>query len=761
MKKLIWTILVLLSFSVAGSAQSSDEHIVGHVKDKATKEFVPYINISVKGTTIGTTTDATGHYFIKNLPSGKYTLVASGMGYKPVEKKIDLTQVSSLDVDFEIEEDAIMIESVVVSANKNVTNRREAPSIVNIISPRIFDRTNSVCLSQALNFQPGLRVETDCQNCGYQQVRINGLDGPYSQVLIDSRPVFSALQSVYGIEQIPANMIERVEVVRGGGSAIFGSNAIAGTINIITKDPSTNSATIENNTALTDGKKQDITTSFNASIVSDDNKMGVVVFGSTRKRAPFDDNGDGFSEITKLNGKNLGFKGYYKTSNYSKLTAEYHNLYEFRRGGNDFSLPPHEADIAEQAQHYINTGSLNYDILSKNEKHHINIYSSGQIINRSNYAGAQQDLDAYGKTRDRTLVSGAQYTWNMDKLLFMPAELTMGLEYNFDKLHDEILGYNRIIDQSVNTKSAYLQNEWKNEKYSVLVGARLDKHNLIDNPILSPRVNLRYNPDKVFSFRASYSGGFRAPQVYDEDLHGSAIGGETAFVQNDPDLKTEKSQSYSGSIDISKTFGSLAAEFLAEGFYTNLKNVFYLQEAGTDSEGNLILERENGSGATVKGVNLEGKVVPSQKLQFQFGMTFQRSRYKEAQQWSDDSDLPLQKKIARSPDKYGYLTAYYQPDKHLGISLTGNYTGSMLVQHFAGYIDKDTEKSTRDFYDMGIKFSYNFKLDGNATLQLNAGVKNIFNSYQDDFDKGVDRDAGYIYGPSLPRTPEFGVKIIL
>ena len=87
-----------------------------------------------------------------------------------------------------------------------------------------------------------MRVENNCQNCGFQQVRINGLEGPYTQILVDSRPIFSALTGVYGLEQIPANMIERVEIMRGGGSALFGSSAIAGTINIITKEPLRNSA---------------------------------------------------------------------------------------------------------------------------------------------------------------------------------------------------------------------------------------------------------------------------------------------------------------------------------------------------------------------------------------------------------------------------------------------------------------------------------------------------------------------------------------
>lgn len=611
--------------------KDGDVHLMGHVKNKITNEYLPGISISVKGTEIGTYTDATGHFMLKGLKHEKYTVIAYGIGFKKQEREIDVTNVESADVDFSLDEDEVLLESIVVSANKNVTNRREAPSIVNVISPKLFERTGAVCLSQALNFQPGLRVETDCQNCGYQQVRINGLEGPYTQVLIDGRAIFNSLQSVYGIEQIPANMIERVEVIRGGGSALYGSSAIGGIVNIITRTPDVNSAAVDNSTSFIGCKTQDISTSFNASVVSDDDAAGVVLFGSVRNRNPYDANGDDFSEITKLDSRNVGFKTFYKTGAYGKLTTEYHNLYEFRRGGNKFNLPPHDADIAEQAQHRINTGEIKYDIFSKNGKYHAEIYLSGQIVGRNNYAGAQRDTNAYGKTTDKTLVTGAQCSHDMQHFLFMPAQLTAGVEYTDDKLHDEILGYDRIINQSVNTESAFLQNEWKNDKWSILAGARIDKNSQIDNPVLSPRFSLRYNPNEVLSFRAGYSSGFRAPQIYDEDLHGSAIGGETSFVQNANNLKTERSHSISCSADFSKKLGNMSVEILAEVFYTKLNNVFYLQDIGKDADGNLILERRNGSGASVAGVNFEGKFVPLSSLQFQMGFTTQRSRYKKAE----------------------------------------------------------------------------------------------------------------------------------
>lgn len=759
MKHILFSLLLAMLSSSVFSQKKTDTNINGHVVIKGSGEHVPYFTIVIKGTTIGTTTDATGHFHLKNLPEGSFTIVASGLGYKAAEKKVTLVLAKTIEVNFEIEEDAVQLEGVVVSATRNEVKRREASTIVNIISPQLFETTNSVNLAQGLNYQPGLRVETNCQNCGFQQVRINGLDGPYSQILIDSRPIFSALAGVYGLEQIPANMIERVEVVRGGGSALFGSSAIAGVINIITKEPTSNTASISNTTSLIYGKKTDINTTFNASVVSDDSKAGVMVFGSSRQRSPFDYDGDGFTEIGKLDVKNVGFRGYYKTSNYSKLTFEYHNLGEFRRGGNKLDQPAHEADITEQLEHNVNSGGLKYDVFTKNSKHRLGVYASAQKIDRESYYGTNQDLNAYGRTADRTFVGGAQYTHSMDTLIFMPADLTMGAEYSVNELKDEMLGYGRIIAQDVNTTSAFAQNEWKNKKLSILLGARLDKHSMIDNPIVSPRLNFRYNPNDKISLRTSFSQGFRAPQAFDEDLHVTAVSGAVALIQIDPNLETEKSQSYSASIDYSDNFGEVQTNFLAEVFYTNLDNVFVLEEIGLDSGGNIILERRNGSGAVVKGINLEGKIVPVQKIQLQFGMTFQKSEYKKALNWSDDGVLAPQKKMFRAPDQYGYLTANYQIVKPMTISLSGTYTGSMLVQHFAGYVPNNTEYDTPEFYDVNMKISYDFKLNGSAKLQLNGGMQNIFNSYQKDFDKGAFRDAGYVYGPGLPRTYFMGLKL--
>lgn len=757
MKRIFSALAAALCIVLSAGANNTDTHIYGHVIDSQTGEHLPYIVVVLKGTTIGVATDNSGHYVIRHVPEGDFVIEVSAVGYKTQTHEINIRKGRNYEVNFVLEEDLVQIEGVIVSATRSETTRRMSPTLVNVVGTDIYDKTNSTTVAQGLSFQPGVRVENNCQNCGFQQVRINGLDGQYTQILIDSRPVFSALAGVYGIEQLPANMIDRVEVMRGGGSALFGSSAIAGTINIITKEPVRNSAAISHTmTSIAGTGAFHNTTDINASIVSEDNKLGIAVFGQNTSKDPWDANGDGFTELSRISGQTIGFRGYVKTGLYSKITAEYHHLQEFRRGGDQLDLPPHEVMIAEQTKHGINTGGLKFDWFSKNQKHRLNAFASMQHIDRDSYYGAGMDPDAYGKTLDLTWVAGAQYIFKAEKCLFMPSDLTVGLEYNEDYLKDNMWGYDRITDQTVRIASLYAQNEWKNARWGILIGGRLDKHNLIDGLIFSPRANLRYNPTKNINLRASYSYGFRAPQAFDEDLHIDNVGGTVSMIRLADDLSVEKSQSVSLSADVYHSWGNWQANVLLEGFFTDLDDVFALKELG-EEDGILIKERHNESGARVFGGNLEGKLAWKNIFQIQMGVTLQDSKYKEARSWSDDVEAT--RRMFRTPDLYGYFTASYNPLKRLTLALSGTYTGKMLVEHHKGMIEKNITVETPSFWDMGFKAAYDFRLYRSFSLQLNAGMQNILNSFQKDFDSGADRDSGYMYGPTLPRTFFFGVKL--
>ena len=783
--------------------KKTDANIFGHVLDKKTKEHLPYVTLQIKGTTIGTATDETGHFYLKNLPIGEHIIEVKMMGYKTIEQKIVIKKGETIEVNFDLEESTIYFEDVVISADRNGNTRRLSPSLVSVIDMQTFEATNSNTLSDGLKFQPGLRVENNCQNCGFSQVRINGLEGPYSQILIDSRPIVGSLGGVYGLDQIPANMIEKVEVVRGGGSALMGSSAIGGTINIITKEPLRNSAEFTHTlTGFNSKGAFENNTSFNASMLTDNRKAGMMVYGQHRARDAYDHDGDGFTELPNLKNRSLGFRSFLKTGDYSRITLEYHNMHEFRRGGDQLDRPAHEAYITEQAEHYINGGGLKFDNSSADGKNKISLYGSAQHTDRKSYYGAgvpatgdmpelkpgmtedeiaetneqidnyNNRLGSYGKSTELTYQIGGQYNHKFDHFLFMPASITGGLEYLGSEL-DDVSGYRlESIKQRSRTATAFAQNEWINDQWSLLVGGRLDKNNLVDNLIFSPRGNVRYNPTENINFRVSYSEGFRAPQLFDEDLHVDIAGGEQIIRQLSEDLDAEQSQSLSGSIDMYHQVNGVNLNILIEGFYTHLKNPFV-----GERKGNIITVVNADDGAKVYGINLEGRMDISSWLTLQAGATFQRSLYGSERKWWEPEneeeeeldEVEATREIMRTPNSYAYFVAAWAPTQKLGVNLSGNYTGSMLVPHDAGdgiegvdrFSKVNITKESPSFFELNTKLSYTFDIDKNIQLELNAGVQNIFNAYQEDFDTGAGRANDYVYGPMAPRSFFAGFKLKL
>ena len=668
---------------------------------------------------------------------------------------------------------------MVVSADRNSKSRHQAPTIVNSIGAKLFQRTQSITLSEGLNFSPGLRVENNCQNCGFSQLKMNGLEGPYTQILINSRPVFSGLAGVYGLDLFPANMIERVEIIRGGGSALYGSNAIAGTVNLITKDPISKAFSIESSYGLIGpsygNPTPDYNLNMNGSFVTNDYKTGITLFGFYRNRNPFDANNDGFTELASITNTTLGTRFFQRVAHRGKLTFDYFHINEYRRGGNKFELPLHEADISESVDHAINSGAATFDLLMR-EADKFSVFFSAQQVNRDSYYGANQDPSAYGNTEDFTFSSGILYLMQLDYLIIAPASLTSGLELNGSALQDSKLGYydpiedihfnnTLVADQNLSSRAGYIQAEWNGTKWVLTTGLRYDRYQVTDKTgdsdnitgnVLSPRISLLLNPNHHWQVRAGFAKGFRAPQIFDEDLHIETSGSRKVLHQNDPGLKQETSYSYTASLNHTHSGGKWQYQFLAEGFYTTLMNPFANEYGTPDENGVVIYTRTNAKkGATVQGVNLELNASPSNRMQVQSGFTFQKSFFEEAQEFGE-------KRFFRSPDNYGYFSLNYSPSMKLSLSGTGNYTGSMLVPYFGPAIENPAAgalRTSNPFFDAGFKAAYTMKLNNYLKLEWNAGIKNIFNSYQADFDIGINRDPSYIYGPVSPRTIYLGIRI--
>ena len=793
---IIWVSFFLM-IPVLAQKTKTDANIVGDVQCNG--EHVPFINITIEGTTIGVATDATGHFRLVNLPEGDLTIRVSGIGYKSVSKQVRVVANKTQEVNFKVEEDVLNLEGVVVTADRNQTNRAEASVVVTAISPKLMNMTQSVNIAEGLNFSPGLRTEVDCQNCGFTQLRMNGMDGPYTQILMNSRPVFSGLAGVYGLELIPANMVERMEVVRGGGSALFGGNAIAGTVNIITKEPNRNTFNIDGRMGfignLGNHPASDGQLSLNTSIISDDRKSGGYLYSMLRNRDSYDANGDGFSELVKMKNTTFGFNVFHKPGDRSKLSLDGYRIGEFRRGGNKLDYLPHEADIAEQLDHLITGGNLSYDLFTNGKYDRLSAYISAQHVNRSSYYGAQQDPNAYGDTKNLTTSVGTNYSMNSDHFIFAPSSTVFGIDNVNDYLHDTKLGANgrantTLTKQSVNTLGTFIQQDWKSEKVNLSLGARFDYYTVSDhqdndaetlnNGILVPRASIMYKITPDFRFRLGYARGYRAPQVFNEDLHIELVNATRVETFNSVNLKQETSNAFTGSINSVFRIGKTFNDLLIEGFYTKLNDPFSNEFYPLDDEGNFAYMRVNAKdGAYVTGINMEWKSIISTKVETQLGFTIQKSRYESAQAWGEEV-ASISKDFMRTPNRYGYATFIYNPTHHFNATLTFNYTGPMLVPHFGPNPDDFSDSGKKqavidaiqrgdiisgeklyksnDFIVADFLLSYDIHFSNEVEMQFYAGIKNIFNQMQRDYDKGEFRDAGYIYGPAQPRTINFGVK---
>lgn len=787
--KPVWfsVLFLFLYFGVEGQ----NNKLSGRVTSNGT----PLIgaSISLENSGLGTITDLEGNFTLAGIPAGEYNFNFSYVGHKSVSTRLIFQKNEIKKINFNLEEDVLGLEAVVVTATRNAIPASLSPIIVNRLDDRIFKRTQSITLAEGLHFSPGLRIENNCQNCGFTQLRMNGLEGPYTQILINSRPVFSALAGVYGLEMIPTNMVERVEIVRGGGSALYGGNAIAGTVNIITKDPLFNQFEYNTNLSLINFEKADKSMAVNGSLVSDELDRGITFFGFNRARTPWDANGDGLSEMTKLNNLTLGADAYWKPTENSRLSWNMLFMKEFRRGGGDFDLQPHQAVLAEQLEHTINGGGISYEFYSKDKTKKLAIYSSLQQTNRGSYYGSGgsiltsgsnlgisqlQAINAYGVSNDLALAAGWQYSVEIEGGF----SLTAGNEWVHNKVTDKMPGYKRSINQTVNTIGTYAQLQWKPvDTWTFLAGGRLDPLSIDGNYLLEnysfsqkkkmapfvPRFSILNNISRSLKARISYSQGYRAPQAFNEDLHIETVGGAALFTQLDKDLKTEKSRSWNASLDYNWRKGSAEGNFIVDGFQIILTDPFILSDQIELPNGVGVVTKRNGSGASVFGLNFETNVAITRKWIIQGGATLQKALYeKDEVIWKpllvseiNKDSVVSTNRLLRTPNFYGFISMDWRPVHEWSFSLSSVYTGSMQVKHI---IDVKNEfpvwVNTRTFLEVNFKMSKEWHLHKTMPLTVSMGIQNIFNAYQQDFDRGVQRDAGYIYGPSRPRTLFFGLS---
>ena len=757
------TIVLLLAITVVNA-----QHIIrGEVRSSG--EPVEYASVVLDAEVV-VQTDTDGKFVLESVSAGTHEIKVSYVGYKTVVQSTIVPMVAADVLSISLEQELMLFDEVVVTGTKTFKRKTKSAVIVNVVDSKTLDNVQACNLSEGLKFQPGLRVETDCQTCNYTQLRINGLAGGYSQVLINGRPTFSPLTGLYGLEQIPVNMIDRIEVIRGGGSSLYGSSAIGGTVNVLTKIPTDNSFSINTSYQNINRGANDFMLSANSTLVSDNEQSGVSFFLNRREREAYDHNDDNFSEIPEIENTSIGATAFFLPTDNQKIEFSFSHLNEYRYGGEMVDTPAHLAQQSEERTHNVWMGSGDYHINFNNGNTNLITYAAWQRTDRDHYTGILPDEDSedeltahlaappYGISLTTTLNAGVQFNHNLSSFLGGSNVITLGSEYLVDDTFDEITAYNYLIDQTTRNIGAFVQSDWEIlPSLNLLSGIRVDQHNLVDGLVASPRLSLLYKYKENTQIRANFGTGFRAPQAFDTDLHIAFSGGGVSRVILSDDLSEETSQSYSASINYDKPTDNWVAGFTVEGFYTRLNNAFILDPIGEDNFGELF-EKRNDQGAVVKGATIELRANYNRKIQLETGFTLQTSRFDNEVQYIDEVEGI--RDFIRTPETYGFANLSFTPSQRWNANINYVYTGSMIVPHFAGAPNQlvDEMFTSPSFNEVSTKIGYKLPLQSGTNVEFYGGVKNIFNSYQSTFDIGKNRDSNFVFGPAQPRTIFVGAK---
>lgn len=739
-------VALTIAASAAGQPLLSDASLIIKVQD-AEGSPIPGARVEISALTKSLSTAADGHAIVPAMPPGNVSVRATAEGFFPSQPlSIDIAAGESPQIIVTLQPRAIVNESVVVTATGTKYAVEESPIRTELLTQEFVDRQVKTTLAEVFQASiSGVRMEMNCQNCGFMQIRMNGLDGPYTQILEDGLPSYSGVAAVYGLEQIPAAFLDQIEVVKGGNSALYGPGAVAGVVNLIRREPRENAFRIDLMSGWHRGRPEQ---QAGASMQLADMPGGFSgdFYFRALNRVAIDRDRDGFSDLGKRKLDSGGF-GLYRRFLNSNARLSFNGVIasEFRRGGDQFDVAPHEAWMAEQADLRRATLSVGWNHTISPTTYY-NLRASHAYLKRNTYYGTGMDPNAYGNTRNPLWIGDAQAGHQHGR-----HSLLAGYQVSWEHVKDVAPAYGRTYGGTFRNNGVYVQDEWRpTGKFSLIGGARLDKSNQVDRLIVSPRVGAKYAVGDGIVVRATWSTGFRAPAVFDEDLHITQVGGEGFLLQNDPGLREERSRSYMAGIDYGGTLRGRRFKFGANWFNTSLDDAFVLAEDMTPDSFRRLL-RVNGPGAAVSGVDFDANLQATARLAFRSGFTVQRARWREPEPQFGTM------RFFRTPDTFGFVGADWSLPWKIEWSGTVDYTGSMSVPHYAGWIPEDRLEQSQRFVVLNGVISRLFDVGEQSRMRLFVNVQNAGDNYQRDLDRGRFRDSGYVYGPSEMRRVVAGL----
>ena len=803
MKRIIF-LFMLMIMAIAGFSQAkTDAMLFGDVKSKLTGEHIPFVSILVKGTNLGTMSDGTGHFKLAHLPLGNVTIVARATGYKTQEKEVFMERDKAVTLFFELDVDIIELDQIVITGTRTEHSVRDVPVKTGLITARDIENRNASNLFEALECTPGVRVESQCQSCNFSMVRMQGLGAEHTQVLINGQPVYSGLAGVYGLQQLSTIDISRIEVVKGAGSALYGSSAIAGAINIITREPSYSpTSSVDIQFGNHNSRRYDICSSMR----NDKGNIGLMLFARRLTEGIIDETGegdtreevrrpDGISDRVATNLTNAGFglfidnpffkddrliirgKAVFETREGGVITDDqYRN--PFTEGTENILTDRYEAEVSYNAKlrnnfHlHLTTAFVNHKRSATNDA-----FLSDHMEKHNDNLPDLTDMRPY-LADENSIISTLTIGRRVGR-----HNITGGLQASVNLLEESGMyvvvdeespfageSYRSVADKRAREAGIFIQDEWSiSSRLMVVPGVRVDHHYSMesyeadrqvfingefppakfDRMNMNPRIAIKYNISDRFTLRANAGTGFRAPYGFSEDLH---LCSGSPRVWKSSDLEPETSVSYNLSLDYYGAYSNISANI----FRTNLRNKIGFTTAGDNIAAlGYDYQWENIDDARVQGIELSLQTKLWKRWNTGVDFTWNQGDYANIRNdWSETPYADISKKISRFPATTGNVMLEYRR-KAWNVMLTGSFQGTMYIDYHNEDVDPETgDMSKIKQTDPFMLFNISVGKTMNK-FRIYGGMRNIFNYLQDE--RRLD-DPAFIYAPLYGRLFYAGIR---
>ncbi|MFY0603941.1 MAG: TonB-dependent receptor [Flavobacteriaceae bacterium] len=726
--------ILFLALSIVAQSQNT---LSGKILENG--DAVPYVNVYLKKTKLGTTSDNKGFYQIKNIPNGSYTVIISSMGYETKSMKISFRGNQQITKNFTLKSNN-SLDEIVVSGTLKPVSKSASPVPIEVYSKTFFKKNPTPSIFESLQNVNGVRPQLNCNVCNTGDIHINGLEGPYTFVLIDGMPIVSGLSTVYGLTGIPQALIERVEVVKGPASTLYGSEAVGGIINIITKKPSNSpNLSVDSFSSSWGEVNTDIGLRYQVS-ESTQGLMGVNYFNYQNV---IDNNNDGFTDLTLQNRVSIFNKLNFERKSNKPFTLAFRYIYEDRWGG--------ETNWSKQ---FRGTDQVYGESIYTNRWETFGTYQLPTVENISfqfsangHYQDSFYGTDSYDANQ---FIAFGQFLFN--KKVKEKHDFLLGIAYRYTSYDDNTFATltedgMRNNPSITHLPGVFIQDEISlNGKNKLLLGVRYD-YNSLHGGIFSPRLNYKWSSkDKNDIVRLSIGNGFRVANIFTED-HAALTGARE--VEFDGELKPETSWNVNLNYVKKITTKSAFITIDASAFYTYFSNRI-LPDYETDP--NKIIYANLEGFSVSKGVSLNSDITFLNGLTINIGATLMDVSITE--------NNVKQRQLLTESFSGVWSISYRFKASRIKIDYTGNIYGPMRLPLIS---DTDPRAAYSPWFSIqNIQLT---KKIGNS-WELYGGLKNLLNFTPaansiarsfDPFDESVvfDQNGQAISTPNNPYALTF------